>query len=109
MHGNGFRMDVASVSVSWKKHRMNSEKSQLLQVRGDGGATLSIAYRFHEPEPERPVYVWFCGFGSEMGSLKAEEVARWTRDVVAGCLRFDYSGHGASGGRFRGWRNQRVA
>ena len=72
---------------------MNSEESQLLQVRGDGGATLSIAYRFHEPERNRPVYVWFCGFGSEMGSLKAEEVARWAADAGAGCLRFDYSGH----------------
>ena len=35
-----------------------------------------------------------------MGSLKAEELARWTKDAGAGCLRFDYSGHGRSGGRF---------
>jgi pimeloyl-ACP methyl ester carboxylesterase len=79
---------------------MNSEESQLLQVRGDGRATLSIAYRFHEPEGKRPTYVWFCGFGSEMGSLKAEELARWTTDAGAGFLRFDYSGHGRSDGRF---------
>jgi pimeloyl-ACP methyl ester carboxylesterase len=79
---------------------MNSEESQLLQVPGDGGATLSIAYRFRAPERNKPVYVWFCGFGSEMGSLKAEEVARWAADAGAGCLRFDYSGHGRSGGHF---------
>jgi alpha-beta hydrolase superfamily lysophospholipase len=79
---------------------MNSEESQLLQVRSAGSATPSIAYLFQKPEQSRPAYVWFCGFASEMGSLKAEELARWARDAGAGCLRFDYSGHGRSGGRF---------
>ena len=32
--------------------------------------------------------------------MKAEELARWTSGAGAGCLRFDYSGHGRSGGRF---------
>ena len=79
---------------------MNSEESQLLQVRSAGGATLSIAYRFQKPKENRPTFLWFCGYRSEMGGLKAEELARWTKDVGAGCLRFDYSGHGRSGGRF---------
>jgi len=35
-----------------------------------------------------------------MGGLKAEVLARWTRETGAGYLRFDYSGHGRSGGRF---------
>jgi len=79
---------------------MNSEESQLLQVHSAGNATTSIAYRFQKPEQNRPAFVWFCGFGSEMGSLKAEVLARWTRETGAGCLRFDYSGHGRSSGRF---------
>ncbi len=79
---------------------MNSEESQLLQVRSEDSAARSIAYRFQKPEQNRPAYFWFCGFASEMGSLKAEELARWTRNAGAGCLRFDYSGHGRSDGRF---------
>ena len=79
---------------------MNSEESQLLQVRKPDGATLSIAYRFQKPEQNRPAFVWFCGFMSDMSGLKAEELSRWTSAAGAGCLRFDYSGHGRSGGRF---------
>jgi pimeloyl-ACP methyl ester carboxylesterase len=79
---------------------MNSEESQLLQVHSTDNTTTSIAYRFKSPEQNRPTFVWFCGFGSEMGGLKAEVLARWTRETGAGCLRFDYSGHGRSGGRF---------
>ena len=35
-----------------------------------------------------------------MGGLKAEELSHWASAAGAGCLRFDYSGHGRSGGRF---------
>ena len=79
---------------------MNSEESQLLQMQSPDGAQCSIAYRFQKAEQDRPAFVWLCGFRSEMGSLKAEELARWTRETGAGCLRFDYSGHGRSGGTF---------
>ena len=79
---------------------MNSEESQLLQVRKPDGATISIAYRFRKPEQNRPAFVWFCGYRSEMSGLKAEELSNWASAAGAGCLRFDYSGHGRSGGRF---------
>ena len=79
---------------------MNSEESQLLQMHSAYGKAYSIAYRLQKPERGGPVFVWFCGFRSEMGSLKAEELAGFTREAGAGCLRFDYSGHGRSGGAF---------
>ena len=79
---------------------MNSEESQLLQVYNPQGEARSIAYRYWPPQGGKPVFVWFCGFRSEMGSLKAEEIAAFTREAGAGCLRFDYSGHGRSGGAF---------
>lgn len=78
---------------------MNSEELQLLPLAGAGG-TISIAYRFRKPEDGKPIFVWFCGYRSEMASLKADEIARWAGEVGAGLLRFDYSGHGRSGGRF---------
>jgi alpha-beta hydrolase superfamily lysophospholipase len=78
---------------------MNSEELQLLPVAGAGG-TISIAYRFRKAEDGKPVFVWFGGYKSEMAGTKADVLARWTEEVGAGCLRFDYSGHGQSGGRF---------
>ncbi len=79
---------------------MNSEESQLLQVHSAGRESLPVAYRFEKPKQDHPTFVWFCGYRSEMGSLKAKELAQWTSAAGAGCLRFDYSGHGCSGGRF---------
>jgi len=79
---------------------MNSEESQLLQVRKPDRAAISIAYRFRKPQQNRPTFVWFCGYMSDMSGLKAEELSRWASAAGAGCLRFDYSGHGRSGGRF---------
>lgn len=81
---------------------MNSEELQLLPVGGGvcGEAPIPIAYRFRKPEEDKPTFVWFCGFKSEMESVKAEALSAWTKGHGAGCLRFDYSGHGQSGGRF---------
>ena len=79
---------------------MNSEELQLLHVDNASGTANSIAFRFRKAERNGPVFVWFCGYRSEMGSLKGEELSRWTSEAEAGCLRFDYSGHGRSGGSF---------
>lgn len=79
---------------------MNSEELQLLPVPCAPEENASIAYRFRKSKENRPAFVWFCGYKSEMGSLKAEELSRWTDAEGAGCLRFDYSGHGRSSGAF---------
>lgn len=47
-----------------------------------------------------PTAVWFGGFRSDMRSTKASRLDRWAADAGRACLRFDYSGHGESGGRF---------
>src|SRR5258705_13679638 len=79
---------------------MNSEELQLLRVESSSGPPISIAYRFRKPKDRQPTFVWFCGFKSEMESVKAEALSAWSREQGAGCLRFDYSGHGQSGGVF---------
>jgi pimeloyl-ACP methyl ester carboxylesterase len=79
---------------------MNGEKLQLLQAARADGAATSIAYRFRKPEGNRPVFVWFCGYKSDMAGLKAHRLSCFAAGAQAGCLRFDYSGHGRSGGRF---------
>jgi pimeloyl-ACP methyl ester carboxylesterase len=87
--------------VPLKKNMMNSEELQLLPFSGFDGVSVPIAYRFLKPDGNKPVFVWFSGFKSEMTSTKAEAAAAWARQNSAGCLRFDYSGHGWSGGRFK--------
>jgi len=47
-----------------------------------------------------PQVVWLGGFHSDMGATKAEALDRWASEHGRAFLRFDYSGHGQSGGRF---------
>lgn len=47
-----------------------------------------------------PTVVWLGGFRSDMTGSKAEALAAWGRATGRRVVRFDYSGHGASGGRF---------
>jgi len=44
--------------------------------------------------------VWLGGYKSDMEGSKAEALAALARETRRPCLRFDYSGHGASGGLF---------
>jgi esterase/lipase len=94
---------------------MNSEKLQLLPAaRAPGEPAAPIAYRLDEPQGNKPLFIWFCGFKSDMDSIKASALSEWAVKNGAGCLRFDYSGHGRSGGRFEegtisAWLGQALA
>ncbi len=63
--------------------------------RGDG-ATLAYSL-----QPGRGPTVVFCpGYKSDMAGQKATELAAYCAARGQALLRFDYSGHGESGGRF---------
>lgn len=47
-----------------------------------------------------PGIVWLGGFRSDMTGTKATHLAAWAKTQGRAFLRFDYSGHGASAGRF---------
>ena len=47
-----------------------------------------------------PGLVWLCGFRSDMAGSKAAALDNWAAASGHACLRFDYSGHGQSGGSF---------
>ncbi len=65
---------------------------------GAGAAARSIRVEFR---PGRgPCLVWLGGFRSDMRGSKAEAVDAFAAARGQACLRFDYSGHGESGGRF---------
>ena len=62
------------------------------------GPTGSIAFR--RIAGEGPCVVFLGGFRSDMSGTKATALAHWALDHGRAFLRFDYSGHGASEGRF---------
>lgn len=47
-----------------------------------------------------PTVIWLGGFKSDMTGTKAEALAQWALTSGRAYLRFDYSGHGGSDGRF---------
>ncbi|HET7848068.1 MAG TPA: alpha/beta hydrolase [Pseudolabrys sp.] len=47
-----------------------------------------------------PGLFWLGGFKSDMKGTKAEALDRWAEAQGRACTRFDYSGHGESGGAF---------
>src|SRR6478735_10276573 len=49
---------------------------------------------------EKPGIFWLGGFKSDMKGTKAEALSAWARQQGRACVRFDYSGHGESGGAF---------
>lgn len=48
-----------------------------------------------------PGLFWLGGFKSDMKGTKADVLSAWARENGRACVRFDYSGHGESGGEFR--------
>jgi pimeloyl-ACP methyl ester carboxylesterase len=47
-----------------------------------------------------PGLFWLSGYKSDMKGTKAEALAAWAAEAGRACIRFDYSGHGESGGAF---------
>jgi pimeloyl-ACP methyl ester carboxylesterase len=48
----------------------------------------------------QPGLFWLGGFKSDMGGIKAAALDQWALVHQRQCVRFDYSGHGESGGSF---------
>lgn len=50
---------------------------------------------------KQPAVIWLGGFRSDMLSTKAGVLADWAARTGQAMVRFDYSGHGESGGAFK--------
>lgn len=84
---------------------------QFIEV-GNGDDTRKIAVETREGSG--PPLVWLGGFRSDMRGSKAEILDEWAVAQGRACIRFDYSGHGESGGRFEEgtisrWRDEAIA
>ncbi|HEX2553088.1 MAG TPA: alpha/beta hydrolase [Microvirga sp.] len=67
-------------------------------VVGAGAAAREIAAIVREGAG--PPLVWLPGFRSHMRSVKAEALDAWAAACSRALVRFDYGGHGESGGAF---------
>lgn len=76
---------------------MSNVTPQFLAV-GHGKDARQIAV-LRDPGHSPGVF-WLSGFKSDMVSTKATALADWARANGHGATRFDYSGHGQSGGAF---------
>ena len=87
---------------------------QFLTV-GAGDSARQIAYRRRPAKAStRPGLVWFGGFRSDMLATKATALDAFAAEHGRAALRFDYAGHGESGGRFEDgtisrWLEESVA
>jgi pimeloyl-ACP methyl ester carboxylesterase len=78
---------------------------------GKDSARRRIAVRARDGDA--PGLFWLGGFKSDMQGTKAIALDAWAAEHGRACVRFDYSGHGESGGAFvdgtiGGWLEESV-
>jgi pimeloyl-ACP methyl ester carboxylesterase len=64
--------------------------------KDDGGRRIAVRAR----AGAAPGLFWLGGFNSDMRGTKALALDAWATEQGRACVRFDYSGHGESGGAF---------
>ncbi|ARO28275.1 alpha/beta hydrolase [Rhizobium lentis] len=81
---------------------MANTQPQFMTV-GEGEAAREIAMLVRPAQAGNtvPSLVWLSGYRSDMSGTKALELDGLAGELGAACIRFDYSGHGLSGGSFR--------
>ncbi|MEN0040641.1 MAG: alpha/beta hydrolase [Pseudomonadota bacterium] len=78
-----------------------AESEERLIHEWASGDTVELAVRRQKPsEIVTPGFVWLGGFKSDMAGTKADMMVQTAAEIGAPSLRFDYSGHGISGGDF---------
>jgi pimeloyl-ACP methyl ester carboxylesterase len=67
---------------------------------GDAPRRIAALLQAGSDPASGPGVFWLAGFKSDMASTKATALAAWCGERGLPFTRFDYSGHGVSGGRF---------
>ena len=75
-----------------------SDQEPIFIEVGEGDGRRRIAVRAREGTA--PGLFWLGGFNSDMTGTKALALDAWAAEQGRACVRFDYSGHGESGGAF---------
>ena len=80
---------------------MSEARLSLLTIASPAPArTIAVRVREGKSPSSGPGLFWLGGFKSDMKGTKAEALDRWAEARGRACVRFDYSGHGESGGDF---------
>lgn len=66
----------------------------------DEARNIALIVRPAKDGTNNPALIWLGGYRSDMSGTKAAELDRFAAENGLACIRFDYSGHGASGGDF---------
>lgn len=77
---------VTTLAHSWENNSVNLTVRTLAQDKNTPSSNAG--------------FVWLGGFKSDMMGTKAEAMVEQAATLECGSLRFDYSGHGQSGGEF---------
>jgi pimeloyl-ACP methyl ester carboxylesterase len=90
---------------------MDDQEPEFLTV-GSGTGARKVAVRVQQGAS--PGVMWLGGFKSDMKGTKAHALAAWAVAAGRAYVRFDYSGHGESGGEFTagtigGWLEDSLA
>ncbi len=92
----GLREDALSLTSPARS--MNEARLTSIVVESPAPArTIAVRVR----EGKSPGLFWLGGFKSDMKGTKAEALDGWAAQQGRAYVRFDYSGHGESGGDFR--------
>jgi len=76
---------------------LNEPRAEHLNI---GGIEIALRHRAAADAIDRPPLFWLSGYRSDMEGIKAEAVDAFAEAHGRSCTRFDYSGHGQSGGDF---------
>jgi pimeloyl-ACP methyl ester carboxylesterase len=75
-----------------------SDREPVFIEAGEADGRRRIAVRARDGAA--PGLFWLGGFNSDMKGTKALALDAWAAEQHRACVRFDYSGHGESGGAF---------
>src|SRR5882757_7989190 len=88
---------VGKSSESMSNSAVNDQEPAFIEVgSGDGQRKIAVRAR----TGAAPGLIWLGGFNSDMKGTKALALDAWAAEHGRACVRFDYSGHGESGGAF---------
>ncbi len=79
---------------------MSHDQTQFIELKSEKSVPRRIAYLSGDGQDDKPGLFWLSGFKSDMRSLKVTALADWCSRQNYRFCRFDYSGHGESGGAF---------
>ncbi|MBB3612101.1 alpha/beta hydrolase [Rhizobium sp. BK602] len=80
--------------------RASLEPTFLTVGAGNDQRQIAVQQRAATKGAKGTTFVWLSGYRSDMGGTKALEIDALAERLGLGCIRFDYSGHGQSGGKF---------